>query len=293
MILSRFAVAVVLSTLVSTGLLFGQTTALPTAPTSPPPPPDPRILEDGGFSIEPFYWLTQAQPALFGGSQAAAYGNLTYPGKSRKGLGGEIGIPAGRANTFRLSYFRVLGNANSTVGAVAYGGSTIFGELYAPGDFLVASYTVQDAKISWDYLSYTFKNHIRFKTLYEFQFVTVGTSVLAPLVPETTDASTGTTNTNSSTGSKNIFYPTFGAEFEQPLTKHLRWELKGSGFGLPHHAVIGDAQADVAFRFSSLELFVGGKIFHFKTSENTDQYFTDTLQGAYVGIRYYLSKPTN
>jgi hypothetical protein len=76
------------------------------------------------------------------------------------------------------------------------------------------------------------------------------------------------------------------------MTKHLRWELKGSGFGIPHHADIWDAQADVALRLSAFEIQVGARAYHFKTSPSTDQYFTDTLDGAYVGIRYYLSKPT-
>jgi hypothetical protein len=286
MILSRFIAAFVF-----TGVLFGQTTALPVAPTTPPPPPDPKILEDGGFSIEPFYWLTQAQPKLSGGSQALTpYQDLTYPGKSRKGYGLEVGVPAGRANTLRFSYFRVLGNGNSIIDG---NGATLFSEVYAAGDYIVASYNIQDAKISWDYLSYTFKNHIRFKTLYEVQYVTIGTAISAPLVPQTTDASTGVTNTNSSNGTRNVILPTFGVGFEQPLGKHLRWEAKASGFGLPHHSNIGDVQADLAVRFSGLEFFVGGKYFHFKTSPGGDQYFTDTLQGAYVGVRYYLTRPTH
>jgi hypothetical protein len=286
--LSRSAAPVVLSALILASLTFGQTTALPTTPTSPPPPPDPKILEDGGYSVEPIFWLTQAQPRLFGGKTATAYGDLIYPGKSKKGYGIEFGIPAGRANTLRLSYFRVQGNANSILGTDA----TIFSEAYSAGDYIAAGYTMQSAKVSWDYLSYTFKNHIRFKTLYELQFVTISTSLGAPFIPETTDSS-GNTDTNSSNGSKSVIYPTFGAEFQQPLGKHLRWELKGSGFGFPHHADIWDAQADLAYRISSFEVAVGGKAFHFKTSPNTDQYFTDTLEGAYVGIRYYLSKPTN
>jgi hypothetical protein len=289
MILSRLLPALLYSG-VFAGVLFGQATALPTAPTTPPPPPDPKILEDGGFSIEPIYWLTRAQPKLTGGSQALTpYQDLAYAGKSRNAYGVEIGIPAGRANTLRLSYFRVLGSANSTIGS---NGATLFSEAYAAGDYIVSSYNVQDAKISWDYLSYTFKNRIRFKTLYEVQYLTIGTSISAPLIPETYDSTTGNTDTNSSTGTKNVILPTFGAEFEQPINKHLRWEFKGSGFGLPHKSVIWDAQADVALRFSSLELFAGGKAFHFKTSPNSDDYFTDTLQGAYFGIRYYLSRPT-
>jgi hypothetical protein len=226
---------------------------------------------------------------MFAGSQATEYGDLAFVGKSKKPLGFEIGVPAGRANTLRLSYFRVQGNTNSTAGQ----DETLFAEAYAAGTFLAASNRIQSAKLSWDYLGYTFKNHVRFKELYEVQWVGASTSISAPLLGTTTDAA-GNTNTNSSSGTKNIFLPTFGGELEQQFNKRLRWEVKGSAFGFPHHAYIWDTQADLAIRvIPAVELFVGGRAYHFKTSPNSDQYFTDTLEGAYVGVRYYLSRPQN
>jgi hypothetical protein len=289
MILSRFVAALCFAGLTFSGLSYGQTTALPAAPTSTPPHQDPKILEDGGFSIEAMFWLTQAQPKLYSGKTATTYGDLAFPGKSKKGLGVELGFPAGRANTLRFSYFRVQGSSSPTIGLA----TTVFGEPYAAGDYMVNSYKLQNAKVSWDYLSYTFKNRIRFKTLYELQYNTISSSYSAPLIPQAINASTGVADTNSSTGTKSMFLPTFGIEFQQPVNKRLRWEVRGSGFGIPHRAVIWDAQADIALRFSALEFQVGGKAYHFKTSPNSDQYFSDTLDGAYVAIRYYLSKPTN
>jgi hypothetical protein len=289
MIVSRFVSAFLLAGIIFSQTGFGQTNALP-APTTPPPTPDPQIIEDGGISIEPIFWLNRAQASLYSGHTATAFGDLSYPGDSKFAYGAELGIPAGRANTLRFSYFRVQGNGNSTIPAQ---GATIFSEAYAAGDYIAASYRVQNAKISWDYLSYTFKNHIRFKTLYEVQWVTVSMAASAPFVAVTTDASTGTTDTNSSNGSKNLFYPTLGGEFEQALNKHVRWEVKASGFGLPHHADIWDAQGDIAFRIRNVELLAGGKGYHFKTSPGTDQYFADTLQGAFVGLRYYWGSNQN
>jgi hypothetical protein len=262
------------------------------APPAPPviatpkPPQEPAILEDGGFSIEPFYWFSKQQPALYGGKKAlTTFQNLDYPGNSNRPLGGEIGIPTGHSNTLRLSYFRAQGNANSTAGQDV----NLFGETFNTGDYLSANYLVQSAKVSWDYLSYTWRTpatHIHLKTLYEFQYVNVGTNISAPFKTPTQDAN-GNVDTNSAAGTKTLFYPTFGMELESMLGKHFRWEIKGSGFGLPHHGNIWDAQGTIAVRVGPIELLGGEKAFHFKTSPQSDQYFTQTLQGAYVGIRYY------
>lgn len=148
---------------------------------------------------------------------------------------------------------------------------------------------IQSAKISWDYLSYTWYRHsgkIRLKILYELQFTTISSNFDAPFKPVTTDSS-GNTDYNTANGSKNVFDPTFGLELEQALGRHFRWELKGSGFGIPHRADIWDAQANVAMRVHNFELIAGGKAYHFKTSPQGAQYFTDTLSGAFVGLRYY------
>jgi hypothetical protein len=251
------------------------------------------VLEDGGFSIEPIYWLNRAQPALFGGAQSAQSGvfaSQSYPGHANPAMRGEIAIPTGHSNTLRLSYFRILGHANSTETQ----SPTLFGESYAAGDYLISSYNVQIAKLSWDYLSYTWRKspgNIHFKTLYELQYVNVATSFFAPFVAQTTDSS-GNVNDNTAAGSKHIILPALGAEFEQAIGKRFRWEVKGSGFGIPHHSVIADVQADIAVRVSKFELIAGEKWYHFKTSPQADQYFTDTLSGVFGGIRYYLSNET-
>ncbi len=253
------------------------------------PPEDPPILEDGGLSIEPIYWLNRAQPLMRGGAAATAYGTLGYPGNARPSLGGEASIPAGRSNTLRLSYFRVQGHGNSTLTQDA----TIFSQAYNAGDFINASYNLQSAKLSWDFLSYTWykpSGKIRFKTLYEVQFVTISTNLEAPLKPTTTDSS-GNVNDNTANGSKNLIYPTLGVEFEEALGHHFRWEVKASGFDIPHRGNIYDAQADIAIRVGQVEILGGERVYHFKTSPQADEYFGDTLSGAWVGVRYYWGRP--
>lgn len=225
---------------------------------------------------------------MTGGALAPAYGNLSYPGDSNYGLGVEASMPAGRSNTLRLSYFRVQGNGNSTLNQAA----TILGESYNAGDYINANYTIQSAKLSWDYLGYTWykpSGKIRLKELYEVQFVTISTTAFAPFAPVTTDSS-GNTDDNIASGSKNIVYSTFGLELEQAIGRHFRWEVKGSGFGVPHHADIWDAEASIALRFAQVEVLGGEKAYHFKTSPQSAAYFTDTLSGAYVGVRYYWGR---
>jgi uncharacterized membrane protein len=103
-----------------------------------------------------------------------------------------------------VSYFRVQGNSNTTVSETA----SIFSEAYNPGDYIVANYLVQSAKISCDYLSYTWykpSSKIRFKTLYELQFVNVSSNLDAPFKPVTTQSS-GNTDYNTANGSKSLIY---------------------------------------------------------------------------------------
>ncbi len=253
-----------------------------------PPPQEPYIIEDGGLSIEPIYWLNRAQPDLHGGAAATSFESIGYSGHANPGIGGEIAIPAGRSNTLRFSYFRIQGNANSTASQDV----TLFGEAYNAGDYLTQNYRLQSAKISWDYLGYTWdkpRGKIRLKTLYEVQYVTISTTIAAPLKAVTTDSS-GNLNSNIANGSKNLIYPTFGLELEQALGSHFRWEVKGSGFGIPHRGDIWDAQANLALRMGEVEFLAGGKAFHFKTSPQSEQYFADTLSGAFVGLRYYWGR---
>ena len=90
------------------------------------------------------------------------------------------------------------------------------------------------------------------------QYVNVGTNISAPLKAVTTDAS-GNTDTNTASGTKTLFYPTVGMALGSELGHHFRWEIRGSGFGLPHRGNIWDAQATIAFRVGPIEILGGEK----------------------------------
>ena len=249
--------------------------------------PESSIIEGGGVSIQPWYWLTSSQPTLRPGAQSTAVGpaSLHFPGKARGATGFTFSVPAGKQNTLRLSYFRAHGSGQS----VATSDLSLFSVGYTAGDVLATDYKVQNVKLSWDYLSYTFKNKVRFKTLWEAQLASVETTVDAPLKPVTVD-SNGLTSSYLATGSKWVLYPTFGVAFEQAPSKRFRWEAKGSGFGVPHRAVIWDIEAAAVVRLGPMEMVAGEKAFSLKTSPRADAYYRQTLNGPFVGIRWYWDR---
>jgi len=268
------------------------TTTSSTTKAQPPAQTQPKaempyLLPDGGFSIEPFYWLAPNLPIMKGGAQAiASNAGFNYVGKADDPFGAELGIPAGAQSTIRVSYFRIHGRGNENLQADA----TLLGTGFSAGDYLVTNYIVQDAKVSLDYLTWPVApgpRKIRFKTLWEVQWLSFDTHISAPFAPANTTSNSG----NFPSETKNLFLPTLGGELEEAPSRHFRWELKGDGFAIPHHAVIWEGEASLAFRVGHVELLAGGKIFHYKTSPQADQYFLDTLWGPYAGLRYYLQKP--
>jgi hypothetical protein len=259
---------------------------------------EPPMIEDGGISVQLDYWLARDTPTTRGGSGNFVYfpSALVFPGNSKYAEGAMLSFPAGKQNSLRFSYFHVQGHGETTLSQPI----TLYTTDYAAGDQLNNNYRIQGAKLSWDYLSYTFRNPgwsngLRFKTLYELQYVNISTDSDSPNEEAIVNSGTTAYLSQSSflaSGSKTVVLPTFGGELEQAAGKRFRWEVMGSGFGLPHHGVIWDGQADIALRFGKAEALLGYRAFHFETSSSSsDQYYKETLSGAFVGLRYYLLRP--
>jgi hypothetical protein len=62
-------------------------------------------------------------------------GDFNYTGNAKASIGGEIGIPTGHSNTLRISYFRVQGLTDATLGK----DMTLYSEPYSAGDYLNAN----------------------------------------------------------------------------------------------------------------------------------------------------------
>ena len=93
-------------------------------------------------------------------------------------------------------------------------------------------------------------------------------------------------NAIATNGSKQVILPTLGLGIEYHPARHVRMEAKASGFVIPHHADLWNAEASMVLRMGRVEALLGGRAFHDKTSPQADEYFSHTEYGPYVGVRY-------
>jgi hypothetical protein len=280
-----------------------QTTPAPQTATPPPATPaqsaQPVVQNQSdtttttpslydSWSLEPFYWATHTTPALRGGAAAPDFESLDYPGHGNYSIGGTISIPVSQTAMLNFSGFQSKASTSTTANQAL----DLFGTTYAAGDFLTADYTILNFKLSFQDLLYPFPRKptqkFRVKTLWEIQYTNIKTAVNAPFAP-TTDSS-GNALVNNVTGSRYVVYPTFGLAAEYHLTRNLVAEANASGFAIPHHAVIGDAQGSISYRLRGVELIVADKYYHFKTSPQNAEYFSATLMGPYAALRIFPSE---
>lgn len=242
----------------------------------------PNVPDDptDGFSIGAFYWLTDGPAGLLGGAQSVAPSvqTLPLPDFKRQTPGIRITTPAGKYNRLVISGFQAKGSGGST----ATQDINIFGNPFPLGDALRNDYRIRNVKVTWDYLLYPAPptSWIRYKALFEFQYVNTKTTVAAPL----------DTNATTAQGSRNIFLPTLGVGADIVPSTHFRLEVRGSGMAFPHRSYIADAEASAVFRVSHIELAGGARYFHFRTSPKSDEYFRGTLFGPFISLRFLLGK---
>ena len=267
-----------------------QSTTQPPAPTAPPViTPAGQFNGGDGWSLTVQEWLGVGHPTMGTGhtNSGGEPSNLDYGGKPRPGQGAVLTVPIGKQqhHAIHVSYFRIQGVSNPTEPVA----SIIYGTNYLAGDYMAVHYTMQNVKMSLDYLSWPFpigdsKFHV--KTLYEVNYTTVLTSVDAPLRHGDTDASGNLITTNGQ-GTNWFIYPSFGLGADYKISQKLRFEARASGFIFPHRSTIYDAEASLDYRFGKFELQGGLKTFHFKTSPTHSEFVEATYPGIYVGLRWY------
>ncbi len=277
----------------------------PAAPAQPrtgirqPPPPIPKVPDirqpgETGWWIGVSAWFPPQTPTIDKGKGAAfSQPSLTkLQGKPKIAQGADVGLALGLHNALRLSYFesRAAGNFINNVDKV------LWGHAYPAGGYVSTNYRMQNLKLSFEYLTWPYpveSRKFRLKTLWQVQYTSVRTVFDLPLLPlvDSTGAplvdSTGNQLSYAGQGTRAFVYPTFGLAPSYYITRNFRIEANASGFGIPHHAAIWDADASANFRFGHFELKVGAKAFHFKTSPQAEFYLWNTMASGVVGLRWY------
>jgi hypothetical protein len=263
----------------------------PPTPSTTPPSPPPSSGSEGEtgnygplWSFELFYWLPHTQPKLRGGAAAPDYESLDFLGSSNGSPGVMFSFPINKNDTIQISGFQTNGRGSST----ATQALDLFGTAVPQGDYVTTHYKIRAAKASFQDLLYPFPRDnakLRFMTLWEGQFVQISSRTDAPL-DTTTDSSDGFTSYPSAIGNRWVFLPTLGLALQYAATNHFSLELKGSGFGIPHHTDIVDSEGSAAYQIGPVAVVVGGRFFDFKTSPRNAEYYRAALSGAYVGLRW-------
>jgi hypothetical protein len=253
-----------------------------------------KVNTGAGFSIEPFYWRTGGNAQILEGKADSQNdpGMFKYPSAAKTALGMKISVPIGNG-TLRVSYFQ----DKHTSGTNAHQNLNLFGVQFTgpqtinpAGDPISAYYKVENFKISYDYLTYFWRrqnSEVRLKTLWEFQRVSLNNQLI-DFTP--TDSTLTVYQPNQAVGTQSLNLPSLGMGIEQTVSRHFRWEVKGSGFGILHGSAIADAEGEIAYRRSHMEVILGDRYMHFKTSSKGVQYNTATITGPFLAVRYYFKK---
>ena len=269
--------------------IAGQTPE-PGPPQSTPPPTVetkttrtvPNVPDDpsDSWSIGATYWLSSGPADLLAGVQSTnpAVQNLVLPRFDKRTPGIRITTPAGKYNRLEISGFQAQSSGSSKTAIDL----NLFGNPFPTGDVLQTNFRVRNVKVSWNYLMYPAPptSMIRFKALFEFQYVAARTTVAAPL----------DTNATTAQATRSLFLPTLGLGTDIVPSKHFRVEVKASGFALPHRSYIADGEAAAVVRAWHLELAGGARYYHFRTTPKTDEYVRGTLFGPFVSLRFLLGK---
>jgi hypothetical protein len=265
---------------------------------TPPPPlptyPDVREPGETGFYVGLYVWLPQQQPSFNKGhgSDFTDSSFLTFQGQPKYAEAAEIGIAVGLHNAITLSYFQdqAAGDFTNSQELV------VWNQTYPAGNLISTNYRLQNAKVTFDYLTWPYPvqySKFRLKTKYGVSYTNIKSGFDMPLVPTTDSAGNPLLDANgnpisyAASGSHWFILPSLGINVSEYVTRHLRLEGNVSGFAIPHHSTEWDADGSINFRTGHLELRVGAKAFHFKTSPTADFFMYGTQASAFVGMRWY------
>lgn len=255
----------------------GQQTSQP-----PLPPKVPEVLrqDEGDPSLDGLGWLPVGHPSFNKGqaTTSSVASNATLEGQSKLAWGGTLRIPAGAHSVVRLSYFDTHASGSFTAATDL----TLWSSGYNAGDYITTTYRLRGFGLSYDFLTWPYparSRRFRLKSLWQFQYASVKSTFDAPL---------SANPPSPGTGSKSIYLPGLGLGVTEYLSNNFRVEALASGFDIPTHAALANAEADIAYKLGRFEVRAGGKVFYFKTSPQADFYMKGFLTGGFAGLRFYM-----
>jgi hypothetical protein len=266
------------------------------APPAPPPRlPDVRQPGETGWWFGLNAWFPTQKPKWDKGRGAAFddSARVDLQGKPKYAEGAELGLAVGLHNTLRFSYFetRASGGIPNIPKQLQ-----LWEQTYEAGTYLQTSYRLQHGKMSFDYLTWPFpveSRRFRLKTLWQVQYTSIRTSFDAPFKPLIDDSgnpildASGNLISYAGIGTRYFISPEFGLGAAYYSGRHIRWEANAAGWTWPHRNTVWDADTSLNFKYGHMELRVGAKAFHFKTSTQQDYYGRGTIGSAFVGVRWY------
>jgi len=268
---------------------------IPEPPPPPPKVPDVRRPGESGFYIGISAWMPTEQPIFDRGDASTFSGDsrLAMQGKPKYAENVEVGIAAGLHNSLRISYNSVSASGD----IIPSEALTLWSQGYSANEYLSTNYKFANAKLSYEYLTFPYpvgSKKFRLKTLWQVQYTSISSTFDAPKNYYDTngnlliDPTTGNPISLVGSGTRSFISPTFGLGGHYYSSRHVRFEVNASGFAVPHHWTIWDTDATVNFRFlGHLELRVGAKALHFKTSPLAAFFLRGTMASAIVGLRWY------
>jgi hypothetical protein len=277
-------------------------------PPALPKVPDVRQPGETGWWAGVTGWFPKQQPYIDKGRGATftEASKTQFQGKPKYAEGAEIGFALGLHNALRATYFETRASGNfvpasdlrlwtQTYTKTLVSTDSAGKETTIP-NLLTTDYRLQTAKLSFDYLSWPYpveSRRIRVKSLWQLQYTAVRSGFDAPKIPLTDETgapfvdASGNQITYSTQGTRWFVSPEIGIGLAYFSGRHFRVEANASGFTIPRHNSIWDADASANFRTGHFELRVGAKGFHFKTSTSAEYFMRGTMYSGFVGLRWY------
>lgn len=231
------------------------------------------------LSVSLFYWRPNQglEPGLFRGEQStltvSQRFDMAVPTRSN---GIMITLPTLGSNRLEIGYWDT-----SASGAVrAKERLNIYAANVAPGELVTSNYKIRNVRVSWNYLSFPVppvEAKFRLKTYWEIQHTRIKPEIRFPEAPVP----------NARVGNQqSVTLPGVGVGVEYVPSRRFRLDARLSGMAFPGTSRYVDAEATLIGTFGGLEIFAGGKGFHFRTTPKEETYQQAAMWGPVFGLRW-------